>query len=381
MRSYYRKKRGILESIEDKIGKENIPLKTVEIPVIQTPKVDKRTKKGKQVLKEYEIIPAHKTRKTELEDDTIETYIGNINRIHKVFADGKNLKPIVKTMIGRILRKSQSETVTYIPVVKEMPYLYDIDNVIKTLRAKHQKSDNTFKTYLLALTVLCSHIEPLKEAYQKLIRIAKDLNTSVENIRSQNKSKEEDKAKIIDLSERRVILENIDKLNDMRDKLLYALYTLIPPRRLDNRQLLLTDETNIDNLNDKNNYIILGKTMKRLYNKYKTVKQYKQQLFDVPDDLANIIREYIQVYNLKSGDFLFHLKKDKRLMISQSNFSTLLGNVFKKIHGVEVSVDFIRQSYATMVVKSNKSLQEREEIATQMAHSVIQQLKYSKHLD
>ena len=85
--------------------------------------------------------------------------------------------------------------------------------------------------------------------------------------------------KIIDLSNRKVLLENIDKLKNMTDKLIYASNVLIPPRRLENRFIRITDETDTDKLKDADNYLIVKGSMKwkLVYNEYKTAGRLGQQ--------------------------------------------------------------------------------------------------------
>ena len=58
---------------------------------------------------------------------------------------------------------------------EKMTYLDDIDTVSKTLRDKYQ-NDNTFMSYLIALTVILSHIPALRSEYLKVTTLAKILS-------------------------------------------------------------------------------------------------------------------------------------------------------------------------------------------------------------
>ena len=374
MRKYNAEVRGRLQKIEDKIG--YIP-KTIDIPKVEPEKVDLRTKRGRRAVMTNDIKPSFQDRKYELEQDTIEGYIKKLNVIHKFFMNGNNIPgPIkirIKTVMGSI------ESFDKIPEIQnEMPYLKDADETITALRKKYY-NDNSFKAYLNPITVLTSHIRDLSEQYQKYTRVAKNTNEAVEEFRKQNISKEEDKNKIIDLRNMKANLENMGKLSSLRDKVIYGFYTLMPPRRLEVRLLKLTKEKNLKKLQTDDNYVILSSPMKVVYNNYKTYKEFGQQVYDIPDDLAKVIELYIKEGGLKPDNYLFHLQKEVRLPVAESNFSNIIASVFQKVHGERISVRFIRQSYASGLTKM--SFAEREKLAIAMGHSLIQNLKYSKHLD
>ena len=83
------------------------------------------------------------------------------------------------------------------------------------------------------------------------------------------------------------------------------------------------------------------------------------------------------IHKLKDGDYLFHLGRDKRELIKQSNFSKKIGDVFKKVYGQRITSRLIRNSKTSNI--QDYSYEEREDFARDMGHSVNQQLKYSKH--
>ena len=163
----------------------------------------------------------------------------------------------------------------------------------------------------------------------------------------------------------------------MTDKLIYAINVLIPPRRLENRFIRITDETDTDKLKDADNYLIVKGKWKLVYNEYKTAGSLGQHIIIVPDDLKQILQQYIAFNNLNIGDYLFSLKRDKRELIAQPNFSSKISNVFKKIYGVEISNRFLRYSKATDT--ANLSKKEHKQLALDMGHTLNQSLSYRKH--
>jgi hypothetical protein len=113
---------------------------------------------------------------------------------------------------------------------------------------------------------------------------------------------EYEKDEIIDLD------RNIKKLNllqNIKDKLLFAVYTLQPARRSDWRDVVLTTETDEKELEaDHLNFLsILPKGEKVIFNNYKTDIKYRQQVFKLTDpELNNLIDTYIEIKKLRAGN-------------------------------------------------------------------------------
>ena len=101
---------------------------------------------------------------------------------------------------------------------------------------------------------------------------------------------------------------------------------LLPPRRLEYRFVVLTDETNPQMLQDTNNYLIIRGKWRFIFNEYKTAQSLGQQEVLVPD-LKQILLDYIKAKKLNVGDLLFSLQRDKREEISQPNFSNMISKV------------------------------------------------------
>ena len=103
------------------------------------------------------------------------------------------------------------------------------------------------------MTLILSHVPSLRT---KNLKITKNLSKKSQDKRDENIVDD----KIIDLSDRNKILKNIKSLPNITDKLIYGLNTLIAPRRLENRFVVITDEIDPYMLMDTNNYsVIRGK--------------------------------------------------------------------------------------------------------------------------
>ena len=258
----------------------------------------------------------------------------------------------------------------------------DIEPTINALRT-HYKNDNTFKNYINILVVITSHLKTLnKSIYQTLTKLNIYINNQLQDKRKYNTLEEADKNKIIDL-DKTAIITNIQKLNNIKDRLIYGLYTLFPARREEWRHTKITTETNKEKLEDpKNNYLIISTNPKQIiFNNYKTNKTHGQQSFNINDtDLNNIIDEYILNNGLLNGDYLFSLIKDKNKVISQPNFSQLISDVFFKVYNIPISIRFLRITWVSNLLNKNPSIKEMEILAFQMAHGITEQGLYKKIL-
>lgn len=197
---------------------------------------------------------------------------------------------------------------------------------------------------------------------------------------------------------------NNKKLINFRKYLCSSLYTYHPPRReLDYSTMIIMNNMkdynnfikkyiNLDNLpyyckedNNKDNYD-LNKDKKINYNfyikdkgififwNYKTFKAYGCQIIKVNDELNNIIKDYINYNNLKSGDLLFK-GKTYHLLINETFKSPIYDNK-------PISINALRHSYIINYYNTNKGndiINNLENLSKMMAHSINMNLNYYKN--
>ncbi len=205
-----------------------------------------------------DIIPSYKTRERELGQGTKTSYISKANTIHRIFTD-KELSPELKTEFIKLVNDKPIDE-KYI--IDNMEYLVDITPTIEILRSNYY-NDNTFKSYLNALVVITSHLPTLNDNYQIFTKLSIKINKAVQDVRDENKLHEYEKDKIIDL-DRTLISKHLSSLSNIKDRLIFALYTLQPARRLDWRLTVLTTETDEKKLDDENtNYLSISPKTKR----------------------------------------------------------------------------------------------------------------------
>jgi len=152
--------------------------------------------------------------------------------------------------------------------------------------------------------------------------------------------------------------------------LLCSLYTYIPPLRSQDyySSVIKTETTDTD----KENYYDI-ETKKLVLNKYKTSTVHGKRIIDIPDVLAEIIKN-------------FHDKSDSPYLICTRTGSQLDSNSFQKSvkrclkHSVSSSM--MRKIFISSKIDSGMTATERQENARIMGHSVnTQQGLYSKFSD
>ena len=199
-------------------------------------------------------------------------------------------------------------------------------------------------------------------------------------------------------------LSNNKKLINYRKYLCSSLFTLHPPRReldyssmlimnnmndynkyiskfinIDNLPYYYNEDNNKDNFNltkDKkinNNFYIKDLGLFIFWN-YKTYKTYKVQIIKVNKELNDIIKEYIKVNNLKSGDLLFKGK----------NFHLLINETFKSpiYDNKPISINALRHSYIINFynnTKGNDIINNIDELSKMMGHSIKMNMNYYKN--
>ena len=169
MKSYNEKKQNKYFLIKKKLLNEEPP-KTVLIPSIGDDiKVDRRTKRGKKQI--AEIVPSFQTRKTELKDNTLKSYISKSDIIHRILT-GKSLSPELEE---ELLKLFTDEAFDEKIIIDNMDYLNDIEPTINTIRSNYS-NNNSFKSYINVLTVITSHLPLYKDTYQILTKLNININ-------------------------------------------------------------------------------------------------------------------------------------------------------------------------------------------------------------
>lgn len=156
------------------------------------------------------------------------------------------------------------------------------------------------------------------------------------------------------------------------DYIVPNLYTLFPPRRnLDYTEMKIADILHRERMKEFNYLVIREKHMRFVFNRYKTDGVYQQQVFDVPDDLMEVLKKWIAATGKQNGDFLltktsqYSNRGDK---LRSDDITDVLNRVFDKGISTQILRHMFVDKYNTP--EREKVIHEMLGDAEKMAHSI-----------
>jgi hypothetical protein len=152
------------------------------------------------------------------------------------------------------------------------------------------------------------------------------------------------------------ILNNIEKLDNKQDKIIYGTIMMLRCRVGDLNHTIITKNKN-DIKNDKQNWIYGDK----LY--INKTKNTKKNIIDIPKEVRDLY-----------GDVEGYLFGNE---LKTSTLSLRVIAITKKIYGKSYTYLNIRHLYATYINNKASSYKERYETAKQSGHNIQQQLQYA----
>lgn len=253
-------------------------------------------------------------------------------------------------------------------------FLTDFKNILDIIKNKYSTM-NSISTIVNSISSILKRIPIYRYIYDNIYQQLNDLISKEKErqiLDSENKLNDKEKTKYVDWN---TILNIEPKIEHSEDKLLFYLYTQIPPRRLDDfSHLILIDDEESDN--NKDNFVVVNNNTvsKIILNHYKTDSTYgKYVMTNIPKKLNDSIIDHIQNHNLGINDFVFNTGK--------TNFSRKVSSLFKRYLGIPINVNILRHSYITHVSKQKLSTKKKKEIAMKMGHSVLMQDEYRRDED
>jgi len=164
-------------------------------------------------------------------------------------------------------------------------------------------------------------------------------------------------------------LRNVYKQYEGQDRVILAMYSLVPPRRIQDyatMQVVGRKPRKVEG----GNYLVINKSgMKFIFGLYKTFGTYGVQTFNVPYSLREEFVDFAVI-----GKPLFSLPSGQPYAITQ--FSTHIGDLtFAKI-GVRATANTYRHSYLSYFDAAAPLPAKRREVAEFMGHSVDTALDY-----
>jgi hypothetical protein len=370
----------------DKVGKVEKADILLEIPDVENKPIDGIPRKDITIENrttnvgiDEVVIPMWK--KTGVKGVTTKTalnYYKTLANIHKIYIEDDSaildIEIITRVLTGDCTKDDETYIICNLSYLKGSKLI----DFIQFMKKKYD-NPNTLKGYLNPFVVISSYIEYFKDTYQVLSKIIIGLNKIYEDHRDDNEITEEDSSKLIDYSPDKIVAV-INTIPDITDKLIFALYTLIPPRRLEYASVIITDNKDIDSLNNANYLIIDAKNTKKttfVFHEYKTKKTFdKQILSELPNNLLSIIYSYLTFHKKDVGDNLFLNSLGDPL--KNNSFGDRITKLFTKVNKIHITLRYIRMSYSTYMNSlglTNNQIKKRADI---MAHSVKTNSRYKK---
>ena len=163
-------------------------------------------------------------------------------------------------------------------------------------------------------------------------------------------------------------LNNVQKVQNY---VLACVYTMLPPRRL----VDFTCMSKYPPVGFKDNGILnkYGK-LYFVFSNYKTVACYGQQIIEMPNELADVIRKWME-YSLSPYLFFY---KTFTTPFTVKQLQRQLATVFEK---PGFGVNILRHAFISdNVLADMPFIDELKTVASQMGHSTQQQVLYKKHI-
>ena len=323
------------------------------------------------------VKPLHVTYEGKIASKSSTTqYLAKLRTVYRLMfetnIDESIINELQKLMDGKVYNQG---------VINHVQFFKNINKIIDVIKKKYTNK-NTLATYINAITSILSRIrEYFPKEYDKIAQLNIDLSKQYQRERDTNDAPDKVINNLISFDDKYIndLVSNIANIND---KVIIALYTLIPPRRIKDFQLMkVTYKKDFDKLNPNFNYLMFENDKPSLFAFYnhKTSPHYPEEKYNIPDKLSKIIAKYIESNDIVNNDYIFgRPSADFKEHFTQPKFTELLQKTFLRYTGKKVSVDLIRTSKSTHLDTQNISLAERKKVAQEMGHSVLTNFQYSK---
>ena len=246
-------------------------------------------------------------------------------------------------------------------------YLLEAEKIVAHIETQDW-SVNTRKNYYIALksTIRSLNDDRFREAAEKYTEKMlhyRDMNA--ETAAKQELSAREKELFVAwpdILKKREEIREAVSNLSDFQDYVIYCLYTLQPPVRVDYspcRVIAAGEDWSGNSLR------VGPKSMQFVLREYKTAAKYGPLTLDVPRKLEEVLREWLELQ--PSGWLLCDSCGEP---MNEQMLSRKVRDIFKKWFGKALGVNILRHSYITYMRKGEKKLSVQEDVARRMGHSI-----------
>ena len=264
-------------------------------------------------------------------------------------------------------------------------WLKDVDLVMDVLlnyaqftkeKKKEYYSLTSIESYLNAVSGICRRLLGYEDAHKKYGEELKKIHAINEKRTKLNKLNKREENNYMPWSDILAFAKDIKKHRPI-ERILFSLYTLTPPRRINDYCLMKITPWKDEEERIKHNWFNPKEKIFE-FNVYKTFSDYGRITLNVPTLLVSVINSWVKSEKIKPNNLLFRQQEENKAY-QPNTFGNMVRGAFKAITGNSLGVNLLRHSKITEFEASHPILQERQDLAHYMSHSVSVQLRYSKH--
>jgi hypothetical protein len=250
----------------------------------------------------------------------------------------------------------------------------DYEDTVKFIQKTWTK-DNTQKSKINAMLFFIREAELNKEdgdmgsdAHAYLNSKLKEIQARLtENIKKNTMSERDEKA----WQDWGNIEKIRPRLKEQQEKVVFDLYTKIPPQHLEYRSLKIKKQRGKDKEGyPEGNTLLVDRRdipQEIILRDFKGDGKKEDITIIIPSGIRRYITTYMKKRKVSEGDYLFPEE-----IRTPDGFSRYVSNMFKKYTGIPTTVNTLRKIYNTHHSKSDKTYQDAEDRAKAMNTSVYQ---------
>jgi hypothetical protein len=281
---------------------------------------------------------------------------------------------LLKTTLSELTKQNYIDRLRHLEKEFNKP-LFDIIKHAETSIRKIKdlyELDTTRKTYISVILSVFRYATGLKEqlskAYVLWSNAFKDSDDAVEARYKKNAPSDKQKNGYVpyeEIKQKRFTLKE-----GTEERLLLAMYTDIYPLRADFNKVRLYKSVPSKH---EHNYIHMRKTgCKLVLNEYKTASKHGKFEKELPESLCEEIHASLTI---KPRDYLF-VNINKEPFELSNSFTHYANRILKKIFDKPLTISLIRHSFISTLDFNKLTIEEKEQIASEMCHTTKLQDQY-----
>tara|TARA_R110000868_G_scaffold317063_1_gene577909 strand:+ start:737 stop:1576 length:840 start_codon:yes stop_codon:yes gene_type:complete len=255
----------------------------------------------------------------------------------------------------------------------DLTFLKDYEMVINWIEGS-KYALNSKKTIYIAVVASIKSIDEYAEACLKYREKMDSLNKAVQTGYEAQTLSVSETAKWLPWSEILKVVETarlaIEDCWSLQEYLILALYTMIPPVRLDYGSMMIVP---VEPAKPVGNYLVLDSHPYFLFADYKTFSTYGILRNPIPPALLKVIKEWIEF----SDEYLL-ISKTEGGPLGDVALGQLIISIFQKHCKKNIGVSILRHSYISYLRAKEMPVRQSDKLAKQMMHSPKMSMIYRK---